>query len=1560
LRTRSLFSPPGRAELKAKRVLIVDDDGLFRRFLKDHLSSQQGLEVVGEAEDGRKALEQAEALNPDLVLMDSRMPKLNGFKASRLLLEKMPQIKVIILAVFDNPKDKQAAKECGACSYVQKLNILEELVPAIRTAFRSDVYRKIPIKEKIAERLTKLTGAPGSLNLQHPDPEKIERLLQASLESEHKFRSLVDKSLLGIYVTQNHILKFCNSRFAEMFNYPGPEPMIGLNIRKLVAPESWDTVDREVKLRESGQKELSHYEFKAVRRDGSAFAAEVLGSRIQYEGQPAVQGMMIDITERKRSERLRDCLFRISEASAASSSLDELFHSIHLIIAELMPVKNFYIALFDPNGQTISFPYFVDEFDAAPARKKPGKGLTEYVLRTGEPLLASPDVFDELERRGEVESIGTPSIDWLGVPLKIEGEVRGVLVVQSYSGGVRYSEADKAVLKFVSDQVAQAIGRKQVESALQDRERFLAGIFDSIQDGLSVLDLDFTILRVNQTVEEWYAHARPLAGKKCYQAYHLRKKVCDICPTRKTLLTSKPAFEVVPKVGPEGKAVGWLGLYSFPFVDQGSGRMKGVIEFVRDITEQKKAEEQIRLNEARLQSLYNISQYRPKDMRDLWDYALQEAISLTGSKVGWLGVYRADRQTLNVIAWSREVMTDSRIKDRPPEFPVDKGGIWVEAIRSGEPLVINDYKADDPRKKGYPPGHLKLDRLMAIPIFSEDRTVHLVVVANKEQDYEATDIRQLTLLMDAVLKITQRKEAEGALRESQEKYQALVENLNEAIFSTDLEGKLTYISPAIELFTHFHADELIGRPFAQYIHPDDLSGLRDRFQGVLAGNIKSYEYRLIDKDGGIIHVRSHSRPLYQDGRPVGITGLLEDISERRKAEEALRESEERYRMLVENSLMGIGFSRGNQVIFANPALLRIFRYDALEEFAKIPLLDHVAPVSRKFILGRMEKVARGEPVPEAFEYDIICKDGQTRTLNATSSHFTMGGKTYTQSTFQDVTERQKAEEALNKSEKLFRTLIEHSQDAITMIAADGTVLYDSPSLLQILGYAPTERLGRKVFEFAHPDDRSQMRLGFAQFVLQPGATMSYQGRFRHKDGTLRWIEEVRANLLHEPLVQAIVVNYRDVTERKRSEEALRESEERFRSLFENSTIGIYRTTSDGRILLANPALVRMLGYLSFEELERRNLEKEGFVPEFPRSRFHLLIEKEGEVRGLESAWTKAGGTVIYVRESAKAIRDAGGKILYYEGTVEDITERRQAEEAFRHSEEQYRTLVESLNEVMISLDLEGKLDYVSPSVERISKYKVSELMGQPFAQFIHPDDLPDLMHRFSEALKGETRPYVFRILDKDGEVKFIRTHSRPIMKEGKAVGLTGLLEDFTKRKLAEEALRKSEERFKMLFTFAPDAFYLSDLQGRIMDCNNAAEVLWGYGKEELIGKNFKDLNLLSPSDLSRAVGVIEISAQNLPTGPDELVLTGKDGRKIHLEIRTFPLKIGGEVQILGVLRDITDRKTMESEAAHRMAELEEFYRMAVNRELRMIELKNEIEKLEARLAKFNGGRETRA
>ena len=283
---------------------------------------------------------------------------------------------------------------------------------------------------------------------------------------------------------------YINSRMADLCGYTAEE-MIGKSAYMLLLPpEKWEAMKARNKDRLLGK--LDRYEVFMTRKDGTKFWVEINATPYRDTDGKIIGtlGAVTDIQERKRAETLQSALYRVAEKTHSTVDLQEFYSSVHSIISTLMSAKNFYIALYDASTQILSFPYFVDEVDDQPSPKKLGKGLTEYVLRTGQPLLASPEVFELLSREEEVESIGTPSIDWLGVPLKSGDTTFGAIVVQSYTESVRYAEKEREILTFVSQHIATAIQRKA------DEERFRA-MWEHSGDGMRLTDKGGRIVMVN-------------------------------------------------------------------------------------------------------------------------------------------------------------------------------------------------------------------------------------------------------------------------------------------------------------------------------------------------------------------------------------------------------------------------------------------------------------------------------------------------------------------------------------------------------------------------------------------------------------------------------------------------------------------------------------------------------------------------------------------------------------------------------------------------------------------------------------------------------------------------------------------------------------------------------------------------------------------------------------------------------------------------------------------------------------------------------------------------------
>jgi PAS domain S-box-containing protein len=293
-----------------------------------------------------------------------------------------------------------------------------------------------------------------------------------------------------------HQVTRINSEFTRMFGFT-PEEALGRPLDELVVPSDrtaesdWiqEAVDR-------GQKVT--LETKRRRKDSTLVDVSVSCAPVMVGAKRVgICVLYRDIEEHKRAQTLSSALYRIAERTSAASHLQGFYASIHNIVGELMNARNFYIALYDPATELLTFPHFVDEHDPPPAPKRLGRGLTEYVLRTGEPLLATPKVFDELVARGEVELIGAPSLDWMGVPLRAGNQTFGVLVVQSYREDVRFRERDKEVLTFVSQQLASAIDHKRHEEALRQSEARYRSLVQSAVYGIYRSSVDGRFLDVN-------------------------------------------------------------------------------------------------------------------------------------------------------------------------------------------------------------------------------------------------------------------------------------------------------------------------------------------------------------------------------------------------------------------------------------------------------------------------------------------------------------------------------------------------------------------------------------------------------------------------------------------------------------------------------------------------------------------------------------------------------------------------------------------------------------------------------------------------------------------------------------------------------------------------------------------------------------------------------------------------------------------------------------------------------------------------------------------------------
>jgi PAS domain S-box-containing protein len=354
-----------------------------------------------------------------------------------------------------------------------------------------------------------------------------------------------------------------------------------------------------------------------------------------------------------------------------------------------------------------------------------------------------------------------------------------------------------------------------------------------------------------------------------------------------------------------------------PLVDS-NGKIDSVIETVENIMEHRQSTAMLIQDAERMESLLTINSMTDSPLEEIIPFAVEQSVSITNSKIGYLALLNEEETKLTMRYWSKSVLDACRIVDKPVVYTIENAGLWAEAVRRRKPVITNDYAAPSPYKKGFPEGHVPVVRHMNIPIFEGDRIVAVAGVGNKSTNYDISDLRQLKLLMDGLWRIVTRKQTEEALRESEAKMKAITDSAQDAILMIDQQGKITYWNPAAERIFGYSRDEALGCDLHQCIAPERYhEGCRAAFpefqstgRGAIVG--RTLELQACRKDGQEITVSLALSSVQVKGAWHAV-GIMSDVTDQKKAEEKLRSTMEE--LEAANNNLSVAISRANEMAF---------------------------------------------------------------------------------------------------------------------------------------------------------------------------------------------------------------------------------------------------------------------------------------------------------------------------------------------------------------------------------------------------------------------------------------------------------------------------------------------------------------------------------------------------------------------------------------------------------------------------------------------------------------------
>jgi PAS domain S-box-containing protein len=690
-----------------------------------------------------------------------------------------------------------------------------------------------------------------------------------------------------------------------------------------------------------------------------------------------------------------------------------------------------------------------------------------------------------------------------------------------------------------------------------------------------------------------------------------------------------------------------------------------------------------------------------------------------------------------------------------------------------------------------------------------------------------------------------------------------------------------------------------------------------------------------------------------------VQGALYDITKRKKAEDALLESEEKYRLLfeAESDAIMVFDAESKKFMDVNNAAQKLYGF-SYEEFLNMKFHDISAEPEESEKSFRETLAGKLSRIPLRYH---VKKDTTVFPVEISAGTFTLRGRQLIIGAIRDITERKVAEEELQFRSEFENLITNISKNFINLPpdSIDNEITHTLQEIGEFVGIDRSyifqfydngkkmdnthewcaegiephiQRLkGLPVQEFtwstenlkkggtlyvpcvadlppeAHTEKEEFKKEGIQSLVCVP---MSHREKvigfvgFDAVHDEKTWSEDILA------LLRIVGDIFANALKHKHAEEQLRESEEKYRLLFEAESDAIMVFDAESKKFIdVNKAAIKLYGFNHEEFLNMKFHDISADPEESEKATREALAGKLSHIP--LRYHVKKDRTVFPVEISAGTFTLRGRQIVI--GAIRDITERKQAEKALKKSEEKIQSIFRAAPTGIGLVSSKREFLQVNNRFCEMLGYTSDELIGKS-SRTIYPSDEEFESvgkEKYKQIKKFGTGTVETKFIRKDGRIIDVLLSSTPIDPKNLSFGVTFTALDITDRKKSEEALRESEERLKVLFENAPDAYYLIDLQGTFIDGNKVAEEITGYKKEELIGHSFLNLDLLSPYQLPKAVENLGKNAMGLSTGPDEYILKRKNDTLVPIEIHTSPIRFKGETIVMGIARDITVRKRSE-------------------------------------------------